>query len=144
MQPHSKRLDRVLCLIEGYPSNFGGVEVESSKAAVSQRMSRELNAAPGTWFIVGDRRAGTGARVDSMRARGYEAAEVNAAVYARVPHPSGLPIESVVPKQLPWLHMVDKLPTLTADRFGWSTNELTDALATARAWLFPTEGMQAA
>lgn len=144
MQPPRKPLDRVLCLIEGYPSVFGGQEVESSRAANSLRMRRWMTAYPGTWFIVGDARAGTGDNAGGMRRRGYESAEYDGATYARIPHRDGLPIEAVVARRKPWHHLGDKLPELKADRFGWSGDEMTDALATAKAWLFPIEGIQAA
>jgi hypothetical protein len=147
MQQHSGPQERILSLLEGYPSNFGGVEIAGSKLAHTEYIARMMHSRPGHWFLVGHRPNNGGARlgVDGSTARrqGYEMAEVNCNVYARVPHPSGLPIEALVTRRKPWNHH-DKLPELTADRFGWSRGEMSDAMATARAWLFPIEGIAAA
>jgi hypothetical protein len=146
MQQHSGPQKRILCLLEGYPSTFGGVEVAGSPAANSEYISHVLNQRPGHWFLVGYRRGSsntsTGVDANTARKQGYEVECIARHIYARVPHPSGLPIESLVTRRKPWT-LGDKLPEVTADKFGWSRGELNEAMATARAWLFPTEGIAA-
>jgi hypothetical protein len=83
-----------------------------------------------------------GARAFDLKARGYEVAGVDGKQYARVPHPSGVPISSLVTKTRP-LTAADALPEVKAIHFGWSQDELRQAAATARAWLFPIEGIAA-
>jgi len=148
MQQHSGQQERILCLLEGYPSTFGGVEVPGSSAAKTEYISHVLHQRPGHWFLVGHRpadndRAVTGVDAGTARKQGYEVECINHHIYARVPHPSGLPIEALVTRRKAWHHS-DALPEVTPDRFGWSRGELNEAMATARAWLFPTEGIAAA
>jgi hypothetical protein len=149
MQPHSTPQKRILCLINGYPTCFGGVETYGSDMAHSVLIARELKARPGHWFLVGKmtkvngREVKVGSEPVDMRRRGYEAARVDGHIYARTPHESGVPLNALVTKQPTYLAM-EKLPELTVSTFGWSKNELKNATATAHAWLFETEGIAAA
>lgn len=147
MQQHSGPQKRILNLIEGYPSTFGGVDVAGSSAATTEYISRVLHERPGDWFLIGYRIGSSGASIgveaNTARKQGYEVECISRNIYARVPHPDGLPIEALVTRRKPWT-LGDRLPELTADRFGWSRGEMNDAMATARAWLFPTEGIAAA
>ena len=147
MQQRSGVQKRILCLLEGYPSTFGGAEVPGSSAATTEYIRHVLNERPGHWFLIGHRQGlgstATGVDASTARKQGYEVETVNCKTYARVPHPSGLPIEALVTRRKPWNH-ADEPPKLIADRFGWSRGELNEAMATARAWLFPTEGIAAA
>jgi hypothetical protein len=145
MQQHSGPQTRILGLTEGYSATFGGDDVEGSGLAHGQYVARALNAWPGHWFVVGHRLRGGARRgfgSSNARRNGYECKEVNGKVYARVPHPDGVPLEQLVTKRRPW-DVGDALPELKADKFGWSRGELNEAMATARAWLFPTEGIAA-
>lgn len=137
--------ERVLCLIDGYPALFGGVNDEGTKQAQIARIDRVLKSRPGHWYLVGHRstRRSEGSEPRTMRDAGFEVEVVNGDVYARVPHPDGRPLSELVAKRQPWT-FGDKLPELAVDGFGWSRNELNQAMATARAWLFPTEGIAAA
>ena len=137
---------RILCLIDGYQSVFGGELDAGSKQANASRMEREMRARPGQWFLVGQsgKSGGVftriGARASDLRGRGFEAVEIDGKHLARVPHKSGVPIESLVTRRKPPT-AADALPSVKSDRFGWSRDELNNATATAKAWLFPIEGI---
>jgi hypothetical protein len=147
MQQQRRPLPAILCLIDGYQGSlFEGRE----GSGVTEGMKRKLELLdryPGRWAIVSEdgRRdgerflAGTSGR--DFAKYGCEVVTVNRKTYARRPHPSGLPIDAYVSK-----HRVTRepLPIVEQNRFGWSATELSNALATAKAWLFPTEGIQAA
>lgn len=142
-QPKQKR---ILSLIDSYPSTYGGEFDAGSVRDNARRTDIALASRPGHWFLIGENGKGsvqaTGARTSDVRSRGYEAVELNGRHYARIAHPSGVSIEALVTK-LPYTKPTDRLPVLARD-FAWSRDELNDALATARAWLFPIEGNQAA
>jgi hypothetical protein len=148
MQQQSKPLAAILCLIDGYT----GSPYENREGnGITEGMKRKLQLLdryPGRWALVGTelwkdgRRDVVGTQARSFAKYGYETATVNSRVYARKPHPDGLPIEVVV-KKMP-KRLYEPLPAVEPDRFGWSKAELSNALATAKAWLFPTEGIQAA
>jgi hypothetical protein len=134
---------RILGLVDGYPPMSGSTGIEGMQSEQSEYIARALNARPGHWFLVGQRLPGgqrRGIGTSNTRRCGYEGKEVNGNVYARVPHPDGVPLESLVTRRKPW-SSGDALPALAADKFGWSRGELNDAMAMARAWLFPTEGI---
>ncbi len=141
--------EAILCLIDGYPSHsLEGREGSFGAGPAMEGKMRMLDQYAGRWMLVSERirvagelvRVGTAA--ENFVSRGYETAIVNNKTYARHPHPGGLPIDSVVTK-LPRRH-VDPLPVVESDEFEWSANELHNAIATARSWLFPIEGTQAA
>ncbi len=147
MQRQPRRSERVLCLIDGYPSHVQEGREGSGAGPSMERKLRMLDRYPGRWILVAERikgtggvRVGTGA--ENFAKYGYETATANKRTYARAPHPSGLPLESVVTK-LPRRH-IDPLPAVESDEFGWSATEMNNAIATARSWLFPIEGTQAA
>jgi hypothetical protein len=138
----------VLCLLDGYP---GSLYENREGNGITEGMKRKLQLLdryPGRWALVGTelwkdgRRDIVGTQARSFAKYGYETATVNSRVYARRAHPDGLPIEAVV-KKMP-KRLYEPLPAVQPDSFGWSRAEINNALATARAWLFPTEGIQAA
>ena len=148
MKQPSGRQQRILGLVDGYPAAFGGESDDGSIRAGASRNLREMRKRPGHWFLVGQRRrvdgrtVKTGSMAADLRQRGVEAVEVDGKQYARVPGKCGVAIEALVTKQ-PAPLPSDALPEVTRDRFGWSQNELANAAATARAWLFPIEGIAA-
>lgn len=138
----------VMGLIDGYLSGVmvGRIGPFGLSPHVLKAME-QLDKHPGRWGLIfvkaqpGYEAAGMYDK--SFSRAGYELVTVNGKTYARKPHPSGLPIDAVVTRQKPRVPS-DALPAVTPDVFGWSANELHHALATAKSWLFPIEGTQAA
>jgi hypothetical protein len=135
-----------LCLIDGYQ---GSIQEGREGSGITEGMKRKLailDKHPGRWALVHEEGGPRGNRFyvgtagPNFAKYGCEIATVNGKTYARRPHPSGLPIESLVTKRAP----AEPLPVIKPNSFGWSRDEINNALATARAWLFPTEGIQAA
>lgn len=148
MQQPNSRSERILGLIDGYPELFGGNGEVMNSVARQQWVRKTMDESPGRWFVVGEvrhvnrRRVSVGPHPYILRGYGYEVEIANSKVYARAPHPSGRPLSDYVdiaPPKRP----SDAPPELTSDKFGWSGSEIQDALATARAWLFPIEGIAA-
>lgn len=145
MKQPSSRQERILSLIDGYQSDFGGEFDAGSKQGQLSRIVRELHRWPGHWFLVGQisRRGGAkataGARAVDLKRHGCETAEVDGKQYARIPG-EGVPLMSLVTRPEK-RQMHERLPAVASDKFGWSRNELANAKATARAWLFPIEGI---
>jgi hypothetical protein len=110
-----------------------------------KRGSAWMEANPGRWFIVGEIDAERGSRHDveigmslgTARRNGFEAVRLNSKVYARLPHPSGLPLSDFVTRH--YERQFDPLPKLERDKFDWSFSELLTAAETARDWLFVRE-----
>ena len=148
MQQQPERSQPILCLIDGYPaSQSEGREGSGITEGMKQRLAL-LDRYPGRWALVATevQRDGVkelaGTRASTFAKYGYETATVNCKTYARKPHPDGLPIEALVKKAE--VRPYEPLPAIKQNSFGWSRDEINNALATARAWLFPTEGIQAA
>lgn len=143
-----KPSDRILSLIEGYPSLFGSDGEVKASNAHQKWVRKMMNSRPGQWFLVGDEayvnrlRKRSGMAATELRKYGFEVEKVNDKVYARAPHPLGRPITDLV-EQRPPKNRHDALPELADVRFGWTADEMSKALATARAWLFPVEGIAA-
>jgi hypothetical protein len=119
--------------------------------AASQHVAGWLNANPGRWAVVRELIVDpiTGARhergipVERLEQQGYEVARLNRKGYARKPLKGAPPLSDLVAKK-PALAPIVGYPEVTPDEFGWTRDEINDALATAKSWLFPTEGTQAA
>lgn len=148
MQQRSNPADRVLCLIDGYLSTGGDGEV-TDKVANMARLRRMMHERPGHWCLVGElryvnrREMLTGADATVLRKQGFEVETVNRKIYARAPHPSGRPLSDLVERK-PQARRGDAIPELAPASFGWSRDELSNAIATAHAWLFPESEIQAA
>ena len=148
-QAAEKPRQAVLCLIDGY---LGSVqEGKDGSFGMTEGMKRKLQLLdryPGRWALVGTefsqdgRKELVGTQARSFAKYGYETATLGGKIYARKSHPDGLPIEAVVEKAPKRYY--EPLPAVQPDSFGWSPAEIKNALATAKAWLFPTEGIQAA
>lgn len=148
MQQRSNPAGAVLCLIDGYLSTGGDGEV-TDKIASATRVRRMMHQRAGRWCLVGELRyvnrrpVAVGADQTILRKQGFEVEVVNRKIYARAPHPSGRPLSDFVERK-PQARRGDALPELAPAAFGWSRDELSNAIATAHAWLFPETGIQAA
>ena len=146
MKPPRGRQQRILGLIDGYQSIFGG-DAGSRRQNLS-RVIAEMRKRPGHWFLVGQRSRAqgisvkVGATADDLKRHGSETSEVDGKLYARFPHKSGVLLESLLSRPSKRLQ-ITPLPAVESDRFGWSRDELNNATATAKAWLFPIEGIAA-
>lgn len=142
MLPYSGPQKRILSLIDGYQASFG------YQQANGQRMDAALYSRPGHWFLVGRRWVTNGvdytvgSPATDLKRRGFETAVVNNNHYARVSTSDGKPLTDFVTRQPPY-NPQSAPQQLKSDSFGWSSTELSSALATARAWLFPIEGIAA-
>ena len=134
---------RINSLIEMCSGDLSYDKGDDGVGAAMRRATGWLEANPGRWFVVGEvvstgsrhNRLTVGIDVSSARRAGFEVTTVNNKVYARIPHPSGLPIDVFVTKRNP--QRTDPLPRLQSDPFEWSLSELRAAAETARDWLFP-------
>jgi ethanolamine utilization protein EutQ (cupin superfamily) len=148
MQQPSKPAERILCLIEGYPSAFGGDGEVKADHAHQKWVRKMMSEQPGRWFLVGEVvyvnrvRKRLGREPVELRKLGFEAEQVSHKVYARAPHPDGVPLSDLVTRAEPRTRS-DALPEVADVRFGWTADEMSNAIATARAWLFPTKGIAA-
>lgn len=146
MQQQPKPLPPILCLIDGYPGSvFEGREASGMTDGMKQRLAI-LDRNPGRWALVHSVVYGNGGEVHAgtkpqfWRKLGYEVETINCDTYARRPHPNGRPLSDFVTRQ----ERKEPLPKLRPAQFGWSRDEINSALATAKTWLFPIEGIQAA
>jgi hypothetical protein len=154
MQRPDKPSQRILFLIDGYPSESGmqGSEGDLGRLGpVMHNVMTQLDRWPGRWAVVRELIVDpiTGARhergipVERLEQQGYEVARLNRKGYARKPLKGAPPLSDLVAKK-PALAPIVGYPEVTPDEFGWTRDEINDALATAKSWLFPTEGTQAA
>lgn len=148
MQQQPKPAQRILCLIDGYLGNINeGREGAVGKSPDMERKLALLDRYPGRWALVGSEiirggvRVSVGTKGRTYARYGYETASANGKTYARRPHPDGVPLSALVKSVRP--KQPEPLPVVQPDEFGWSRDEINNALATAKAWLFPTEGIQA-
>lgn len=134
---------RINSLVELCSGSLSQDKDEDGVGVAMRKATGWLEANPGRWFVVGelDRTPGiktaTSVGMDEFSAKraGFEAKVVNNKLYARIPHPGGLPLSDFVTKRRP--KRVDPLPRLESDPFEWSLSELRRAAETAREWLFP-------
>ena len=130
---------RVMTLVEMCAGDLHEVGGETSPTLI--RALGWLNANPGRWFIVGEierdqltgRKGILGIDPLTLKRHDYEIETVNNRIYARLPHACGLPITDFVTRS--HARKAEPLPTLLADSFGWSLDELRTAASTAREWL---------
>jgi hypothetical protein len=136
-------LYRINSLVEICSGDLSSNKGDDGIGAAMSRAMGWLEANPGRWFIVGEVTNARGGRthstfgmdLSSARRAGLETSVVNNRIYARVPHPDGLPLDNLVTRRNPV--RTDPLPRLQADPFEWSISELSNAAETAREWLFP-------
>lgn len=139
---------RINSLIELCSGDLSSDKGDDGVGAAMRKAIGWLEANPGRWFVVGEitRAHGNstafGMDAPSAKRAGFEVATLNNCVYARVPHPDGLPIDDFVTRRNP--KRVDPLPRLQTDPFEWSMLELRAAAETARNWLFPGDCYAAA
>jgi len=136
----------VLCLIDGYLGAIQEGRVGKGLAPHIIHAMKMLDRYPGRWAIIRSRSKTEGfdygMKADVFKAHGYEVSCLNGNTYVRRAHRSGIPLDATVtrlPRRMPC-----PLPAVENDEFGWSPAEINNALATARAWLFPIEGNLAA
>lgn len=142
MRKQPKPSRPVLCLIDGYLGSIQEGRVGQGLAPHVVHAMKMLDRYPGRWAIIRSAskidKTDVGIKSALFSERGYELRSMNGNMYARRPHRSGKPLEQTV-TQLPPRRR-DPLPAVEMDEFGWSPAEIDDALATANAWLFQTEG----
>lgn len=154
MQRPSKPSQRILCLIDGYPSESGmqGSEGDLSRLGpVLLNVMQQLDKRPGRWAVVHEKLVDPitgveqrrGVEPDVLRKHGYEVARLNRKGYARRPLEGAPPLSDLVARKPP-LAPITGYPEVTPDEFGWTRDEIKQALATAKSWLFPLEGEQIA
>jgi hypothetical protein len=148
MRKQPKRSQPILCLIDGYLGSLHEGRIgKGSMTPGQERKLALLDRYPGRWAVVhareraGDGYNNIGTHGPEFVKHGYEVAVANGKTYARRPHPSGRPLSDFVTK-MP-AKRFDPMPAVESDEFGWSRDELANAAATARAWLFPIEGIAA-
>ena len=141
---------RMLSLVEMLSGSPQAGRVDNGIAEVTALGYGWLDSNPGRWFIVGEvipgmssSAATIGLSVRAVKAGGYDVETINNRIYARLPHPSGLPLSDFVTRNRPKGHR-DELPKLERDKFDWSFGELLAAAETARNWLFPAVAHAAA
>lgn len=146
----NEKLPPILCLIDGYPGHIQEGREGSGSGVMAEGTKRKLMAIdsrPGRWALIGERglegKASSGLEGAKFKRLGYEVQTLNGKTYARKPSPDGRPLTDWV---TPTVLLVPDapLPMVEPDEFGWSPTEINNALATARAWLFPIEGNLAA
>jgi len=93
-----------------------------------------LDTHPGRWALTAEN--GMGTSVGIMARLGYETSARDGARrhYARVPHPEGEPLREALHRSG---NLMDVLPAVEPDPFGWTPAELADAVQCAMANLFP-------
>lgn len=150
MPPRSKPSQRILCLVDGYPSESGmqGSEGEPNRLGpVLLNVMHHLDRWPGRWAVVHEILVDpiTGAEQQrgivaaALIKQGYECKRLNRKTYARKPAEGAPELTDLVARKPP-LAPITGYPEVTPDEFGWTRDEINQALATAKSWLFPLEG----